>query len=487
MTTLPTNDETLPDANALSNVLNDVLNDEFNENDDFNDDTLDDTNDDANVDVLCPAELNYNVKGYQKPILFVMCIGLKDSSGSPLIDLATTPWSKLKKQEIKPSHKDHTDEILRRSTPTKTSRCSNWRLSKCIDWLKDNPISFEDDIRFLVSECNRFRGTIEDAATEERQGPGGGSWRGSVPYLRLILCLIEDDIKAKYLRRGDTLSRQELDGRNSEQRDPTVYEMIADRWNSTNFNPILPASTVHSDFRTAVDCSFHEVSTLQEATSSKVQNALSSMRADLIRIIQNWEKSGQGDSGVPSSDDDGSTSSGPSAGNTSTFGQLNNRSAAALDTRANFLNGRPPYLLILWELADSHHLLASTVQRLDNSTSAVDAGSTPSVVHMRRRRPSPVSSIRSSGGQELEDALQNFVSEFRSIQQSSDDTRSSVEIRRECNTRISSLRDKQRDYRMLKFRSSDPSEIEFIDSELEKIDAEIEEWNRERREMQRQH
>jgi hypothetical protein len=361
----------------------------------------------------------------------------------------------------------------------------------------------EDDISFLVTESNRFKATIVDAVTEQQNGasvngpsgPSGGSWRGSVPYLRLILCLLEDDIKEKYLRRGDTMSRQELDGRNSEQRDPTVYEIIADRWNSSNFNPTLLVSTVHEDYRTPVDCSHQEVSNLQPATSSKVQNCLSSMHADLICIIQNWERSGQGDSGMLPSDDD-SSSSGRIGSNTSSFGQLTNRSAAALDTRANFLNGKPSYLLILWELADSHHLLASTVQRLDSSASAVDADSTPSVVHMRRRR-SPVSSVRSEGT-ELEDALTNFANSVAAIQQSSEEFRQSgdranEELRqsgerlRRIESRIDSLRDRQRDYRLLKFRSSDQNEIAFIDSELERIDEEIEECNAARRALQRQH
>jgi hypothetical protein len=307
----------MDDGNAAMNETMESSMDDGNA--DANDDA-DANGDDANdattfLDALCPAERHYIEKGYKKQILYVMCIGMKDSTGAPLIDLAVAPWSRLKKTEVKPSLKDLVDEIGRRSPINSIPRCSNWRAKKCNEWLTNNPILHEDDISFLVTESNRFKATIVDAVTEQQNGPSvngtsgtsGGSWRGSVPYLRLILCLLENDIKEKYLRRGDTMSRQELDGRNSEQRDPTVYEMIADRWNSSDFNPTLSVSTVHEDYRTPVDCSHQEVCNLQPATSSKVQNSLSSMRADLIRIIQNWERSGQGDSGMLPSDDDSSS------------------------------------------------------------------------------------------------------------------------------------------------------------------------------------
>jgi hypothetical protein len=47
----------------------------------------------------------------------------------------------------------------------------------------------------------------------------GGDWNGSVLYLRLLLCLIQDDIKfALFLRQADAQSRQEFDTQNSENR-----------------------------------------------------------------------------------------------------------------------------------------------------------------------------------------------------------------------------------------------------------------------------
>ena len=130
----------------------------------------------------------------------------------------------------------------------------------------------------------------------------GGNWRGSVPYLRLILCLTQDDIKFAFLRRADVHSCQESDARNSENRNGcaislrcvallftctnsclyfvftyrplTVYELLSNLWNSETFNPIAPASLCHSDFALATDCSYEQVRGLQQATFRRLQTAL---------------------------------------------------------------------------------------------------------------------------------------------------------------------------------------------------------------------
>lgn len=74
-------------------------------------------------------------------------------------------------------------------------------------------------------------------------------------------------------------------------------------------------------------------------------------------------------------------------------GNLCNRPPRALDNRAAFLNGsRPSYVLYYWEVADTHQLLASSLQRLSNHAGAASALSPPVVLSLRR------SSLTSSGG-----------------------------------------------------------------------------------------
>ena len=59
------------------------------------------------------------------------------------------------------------------------------------------------------------------------------------------------------------------------------------------------------------------------------------------------------------------------------IGSLHARAHGALQSRAAFLNGRPSYMLYFWEVAESHQLLQSSLQRLTSNTGAVDASMAP--------------------------------------------------------------------------------------------------------------
>lgn len=177
-------------------------------------------------------------------------------------------------------------------------------------------------------------------------------------------------------------------------RPKTVFEVIAEMWNSRTYNPVAPPSTCHIDFQTAIDCSFQAVSTLNPATPQKVQDIFASLRSNLLRIIQNWERSGQGEGGtdetIDAEDADDVVDGAPEESG-DTIGGLQGRPARALESRAAFLYGKPSYLLYFWEIADRHQLLQSSLQRLNESVGASDASTAPSVINVprtssRRRR-----------------------------------------------------------------------------------------------------
>jgi hypothetical protein len=158
---------------------------------------------------LSPAEQHFTIKSYSPKILFVMSIGLKDAAGNELVDLEQPPWSNHKKKDIKPNLKDQSEEILCRSAADlKPPNCSNWKAHVCTQWLKDHPVTGEADVKFLRERCLLFNTTALAAAAEQR-AMTDGAWRGDIPHLRLILCLIEDNIKPKFLERLD------IDARNS--------------------------------------------------------------------------------------------------------------------------------------------------------------------------------------------------------------------------------------------------------------------------------
>lgn len=340
---------------------------------------------------LSKAEQIYRSSNSSRKMLGILCIGIMDDSDPPhpLMDIDAFPWSEVKpKSFIKPKVQELHREVHRRAVVFEVHplpRPKGWNAEKTIEWLKNNPISDERDCQFLVSEVRSVRNTIEmalkEAAEDEQKLKQFGAWRDKVPYLRMIHCIIEDDVKMAYLKRNDPISRSELDARNSvEKRPPTAYELIADKWNSASFNPVTFTTDCHIDYMSPINCSFEEVKDLSPATPQKVQDKLTEMRTNLIRIIDNWERSGQGDGGYDDNAiEDGAEEGGMVAIQQSEhtqspygYGELKNRPSRALDTRSSFLLNRPSYLLYLWEVFEQHGLLSTTVNRLSNNVAVAD-------------------------------------------------------------------------------------------------------------------
>jgi hypothetical protein len=124
----------------------------------------------------------------------------------------------------------------------------------------DDVLSYKKMVQSTIEECNT---AMEESATlaPTMTTPQHARWRGNMPYLRLIMCIVvNDNIRNAYLHRGDAMSRTELDAQNSDDvREPTVYEMIADKWNDESFNPTVPVSSVHEDFKQEILASHDKV------------------------------------------------------------------------------------------------------------------------------------------------------------------------------------------------------------------------------------
>jgi hypothetical protein len=116
---------------------------------------------------------------------------------------------------------------------------------KCCEWLLENPIAGEADVSFVRHAIKTFIVVAKEATLETKQlqvnvslptAAAGAGWRGNVPYICLILCLVQDErIRNAFLHCGDAMSRTQLDAHNSVKvRQPTVYKMLAEKWN----NPI---------------------------------------------------------------------------------------------------------------------------------------------------------------------------------------------------------------------------------------------------------
>jgi hypothetical protein len=218
---------------------------------------------------------------------------------------------------------------------------------------------------------------------------------------------------------------------------------------------------------------FQQVKDMSKASSSMIKQRMQQMRTELMRLITDWEKSGQGDGGLIETADQPDPSDDESV--QKKFGGLDRRSPGALNERAAFLrNNKCSYLLILWEEADKHQLLASTLQRLDRTVGAPDAMHTPSVYGVRRNNtPSPSPSTQSEGT--MREMIQGFQHRL------CDDM-----VLSSLNFSHSDLVESRRVNRRQFFASSDAAEKEYLNKELVQIETDIEDCATRRRNIERQ-
>ena len=166
----------------------------------------------------CESEKVYVRSGNKKTVLYLLCIGLRAGvdDNESLFCLDREPWSLLPKSTVHPKSIDYEKEIVRRGELFRMTprRPRNWNKEKRMEWLERYPVVGAADIEFLRNEVMRLTDVWNRQVTEASSGGGGrgGHWRGAVPYLRMIMCLTEDNVKSLLLPVQPHLSRLSMKG-----------------------------------------------------------------------------------------------------------------------------------------------------------------------------------------------------------------------------------------------------------------------------------
>jgi hypothetical protein len=189
-----------------------------------------------------------------------------------------------------------------------------------------------------------------------RTGPTAG---GSVIFthtadLRLVHCLLHDDVKQAFISRHDCLDRRALDARNSPQRPKTWLEQIAAKFNSEDFRPeseVFP--NLHNDFAEPINLSLHKCP--GKVTTDQVKVWIADRKAKLVLLIDRWERSGNGDGQRLDTDNQ--------------FGSVGDIHYQG-DDRASFLKTERPTLLYYWNMLIKYDILQETVSILPNELAA---------------------------------------------------------------------------------------------------------------------
>ena len=145
------------------------------------------------------AKKYYELRGNNKKVLGAMVTGIVDPEGHTISFECEPYLSYDNKKEFSVSniflHKEITRRWKQNPTGYKVPRPSGWTRLKTIQWLKENPIIFPNDIEFIVSEEKLFRTTITGANVQKANetSSGGRIWN-SDSILRLIHCEEDDTI-----------------------------------------------------------------------------------------------------------------------------------------------------------------------------------------------------------------------------------------------------------------------------------------------------
>jgi len=209
-----------------------------------------------------PAEVFYRNNKMIKTLV-ILSVGLskEDFGGDDvLINFEESPWSDLKKHQkggLKPNNENLCSEVIQRwdtntfcvkeklddtgkvisVPPPFAPRPSAWKKNKVVEWLSDYPIGTrKDNLEFLKREILYEKTLAEDLVQAENAEKEmlGKNWVGMYPMLRLMHTSITDDdlIKRAYIvRETNPPERLHLENRNSIQREASVWELVANKFN----------------------------------------------------------------------------------------------------------------------------------------------------------------------------------------------------------------------------------------------------------------
>ena len=242
----------------------------------------------------------------------------------------------------------------------------------------------KDDVKYLLLQEKILRKILTDAEIERNQlselhESVNTSWAGPEPWLHLYHCIIEEDVQEAFLNRNEWGDRQAIDARNSTSRADTFEEICCQKFNDHNFSPdTFTYPELHEDFRNSI--TLHG-SSAPVATPSKIKEKLGSARCNVLRVINDWERSGNGSGQRAEADEE--------------FGHVsedqlwrspgdNEEEFMDGDNRKNFLRDLKPHILYCWQIFDDFYILQNSLSVIPAEFSA--SSDSVSITNKKRKR-----------------------------------------------------------------------------------------------------
>ena len=165
----------------------------------------------------CETKRVYIASNQDKRLLVVLCIGLKNNHEQPLLDSNSDAWNAQPIDVRKPLRVEHyLSEVKRRGDLLDVQprpKPGQWNTEKMTAWLMERPIQNPSCIEFLSAEVARVTAIFEESLRVKRSEKSGptGLWTKNQPWLRLLHCILDDDIRHHYLHCDCVPDRPALD------------------------------------------------------------------------------------------------------------------------------------------------------------------------------------------------------------------------------------------------------------------------------------
>lgn len=321
------------------------------------------------------AQIHHETQNSSVQVLLSMAVGIRDKNEQEIANFETEePFVSAPRRRLwKPTNKMHlTPEMHRRWSILKIGRKpgSQWAASDVMDWLRTHPIDDDADVTYIEEKVAEFKTNLHENALREgmlrtKQANHNVSWSGAVPYLRLIHCLVDhEDIRRAFEQSLGT----------SPQSRPIVYDLLANKWNDENYNPVTVIyPLLHDDFSKEINIGYAQVAQFGKIYPYNVRNVLDTMRMRLTFIMNRWESSRVGDviDGMKQKDA------------RITSNNVNDFCVNGQDNRSSFLRGEPSYLLYMWQKAHEANI-ATKIRVQRNVRNHQEIQKVPSIIRLEQ-------------------------------------------------------------------------------------------------------
>jgi hypothetical protein len=188
----------------------------------------------------------------------------------------------------------------------------NWRSDKQYEWLNNNPIKNKIDVAWLREEVATYHSKINEYIKEkEKQGTPKPVFKGLQVKLRFIMALIAtEQIKSAYFERDCVLSHQEIEAKQSFAPPPTLWVLVAEKFNDPKWNPVSPDYSDWSDQLKPMDCSYKKCVDGTILSANKAKGHFVNLCSSFVDAFVNHAASGNVDGQLinqnnPDDSDDG--------------------------------------------------------------------------------------------------------------------------------------------------------------------------------------